>query len=206
MKSEYDNLYKKYDKAIVRSFKNYDEILEKVSDILKNKGEILDFGAGTGELALKICRKNNNAKITGIDASKKMIEIANEKIKKNGFQKKVRFVCADKISGNKKYDAIASTFVLYLIDREKMMGAFSMHLKKNGVLVLTDLVFQNPWEEFVAYCVRIFQKTHFLPVANFCRKEYLNKLIEKEGFNQVNFEKVGHFFTLPVYLITAVKK
>ena len=101
MKSQYNELHKKYDKAIVRSFSNYDEILEKVADILTNIENILDFVAGTGELVLKLCKKNNKARITAIDASKNMISLAKEKINANSFQKRVRFDCADKIEGKR---------------------------------------------------------------------------------------------------------
>lgn len=78
--------------------------------------------------------------------------------------------------------------------------------QKNGILVVTDLLFENTLQSIIAWWVGFFQKTHSLPVANFCHKQELKELLEQAGFHKIKFKKTDSFFTLPVYLITAIKK
>ena len=83
-------------------------ILKQFNIKKKNKPftnlEILDIGCGGGLLTEPMCRLGG--KLTGIDASKKNIEIAKIHAKKNNL--KINYVCSspENFYSNKKYDVI----------------------------------------------------------------------------------------------------
>jgi demethylmenaquinone methyltransferase/2-methoxy-6-polyprenyl-1,4-benzoquinol methylase len=56
--------------------------------------DILDVATGTGDLAIA-AMKLNPAKITGIDISRKMLEIGKEKVEKKGFAGKIELIWGD---------------------------------------------------------------------------------------------------------------
>lgn len=202
----YNALAGKYDRVIRKNFRDYESILEVIADVLNNHKRILDFGAGTGDLTVKICQKNKKAKVTAIDESQKMLQIAREKIKRNNFKNRVKLIRADSIHGTKRYDAITSTFTIYLLDRKQIISDFSKSLERGGLLVLTDICVKTSWERLNANFLRAAQVLSFLPVANFWAPEKMNKLLEKNGFHKINLIKASRFWGLPVYLITAIKR
>lgn len=61
---------------------------------LKNNPAILDVATGTGDLAIAAI-KLNPSKITGIDISKKMLEIGRIKIKQKGLSGRIELILGD---------------------------------------------------------------------------------------------------------------
>ena len=73
---------------------------------------ILDVATGTGDLAIELSRLNPK-KIVGIDISKKMLEIAEEKVKKKHLDQIISFRLSDaeKIPfSNNSFDAVTVAF------------------------------------------------------------------------------------------------
>ena len=64
-----------------------------ISESYKNP-HILDVATGTGDLAIAAIRLNP-IKITGIDISRKMLEIGREKVEKKGFAGKIELMSGD---------------------------------------------------------------------------------------------------------------
>jgi len=58
-------------------------------------GKILDVATGTGDFAIMAARKFPGAKITGIDLSDRMLEIANTKTRSKKFQQQMEFIKGD---------------------------------------------------------------------------------------------------------------
>ena len=71
---------------------------------------ILDVATGTGDLAIA-AMKLNPAKITGIDISRKMLEIGKEKIKKRGFSGTIDLIQGD----SEKIPFINNTFDVAMV-------------------------------------------------------------------------------------------
>ena len=59
-----------------------------------NSPYILDVATGTGDLAIA-AMKLNPSKISGIDISKKMLEIGSRKVKQNGYSEKIELIYGD---------------------------------------------------------------------------------------------------------------
>src|SRR5665647_1154679 len=71
---------------------------------------ILDVATGTGDLAIA-AMKLNPSKITGIDISRKMLEIGKEKIKKRGFSGTIDLIQGD----SEKIPFINNTFDVAMV-------------------------------------------------------------------------------------------
>lgn len=136
------NVYKVYNK-IARWFSEdrYTGLMEKsylnnLIGYLPAGGTVLDLGCGTGKPVFEYLL-SRNLKVTGVDASNGMLEIA-----------KANFPSADLIlmdmrslNLRKKFDAIIawhSFFHLPAADQPAMFALFEEHLNPNGILLFTS--------------------------------------------------------------------
>lgn len=115
--------------------------LNFVKDILINKSElkindkVLDIGCGTG-IITGLIFDITKTKVTGIDLSDKMIEIAKNKYKNN---KEIEFINEDfyNFKGNEKVDEII-IFNAYphFLDLKRLKEAFKNNLKSKGKVLI----------------------------------------------------------------------
>jgi len=134
----YDKLAQEYHKKRITD-RDFNELLEIPITLdflgeLKNQ-KILDTGCGTGILS-KIL-SDNGAKVTGIDISEKMIDIAKDYCKGLGIKFDVGSV-DDLPYDNSSFDKIVSSLVIhYFEDADKVFKEFNRVLKKGGILVFS---------------------------------------------------------------------
>lgn len=106
--------------------------------------KILDFGCGDGVYVQEFLNRGA-LEVSGIDESKKMIEIAN---KKYSLLKGVKFQVADGNHlpfGSEIFDIVFANFVLHhFIDTLKPFGEIYRVLKKNNYLIATINVYDIP--------------------------------------------------------------
>ena len=118
---------------IINSFKlanNKDKPLEKV--------KILDIGCGGGLLSEPMCRLG--AKVSGIDASEKNINIAKLHAKKNNL--KIDYVCAspENFKTESNFDVILNMEIIeHVEDIDFFLNSCSKLLKKNGIMFIATL-------------------------------------------------------------------
>ena len=122
----------------------------------KSVRTILDLGCGTGGHAMNLAEKG--CKVTGVDLSRKMLEIGERKAKKRKLD--IKFIGGDirNIQLNRKFDAVISMFAVisYQITNEDLMSVFktaSRHLKKNGLFIFDvwfgpAVLIQKPSDRF----------------------------------------------------------
>ncbi len=99
---------------------------------------ILDIGCGGGLLSEPMCRLG--AKVVGIDASKKNIEIAKFHAKKNNL--KINYICSspEVLKINKKFDVILNMEIVeHVEDVNFFIKKSSELLKKNGLMFVATL-------------------------------------------------------------------
>ena len=99
---------------------------------------ILDIGCGGGLLSEPMCRLGAN--VTGIDASKKNIEIAKFHSKKNKL--KINYICAspETLKTKKKFDVILNMEIVeHVEDIDFFIKESSNLLKKNGLMFVATL-------------------------------------------------------------------
>ena len=103
-----------------------------------SKLEILDIGCGGGLLTEPMYRLGG--KLTGVDASKKNINIAKIHAKKNKL--KINYICSspEKLKSSKKYDVILNMEIVeHVRDLNFFIKSSSHLLKKNGVMFIATI-------------------------------------------------------------------
>ena len=105
---------------------------------LFKKFKLLDIGCGGGLLSEPMCRLG--AKVTGIDASQKSIEIAKLHAKKNNLKITYIVNSPEKFSTNDKFDIILNMEVVeHVADLNLFIKGCSKLLKKNGIMFVATL-------------------------------------------------------------------
>lgn len=133
--NSYDNIAKGFAK-MRDSFNTEQKYLDMLINMIPEASHILDIGCGSGfPIADYLTGKNFH--VTGIDASKKLLDIAKKKCPKmsalHGDIRTVKF--------NQTVDAIVEWWCLFHIsksDHELMISRFSQWLKPGGILEFTS--------------------------------------------------------------------
>jgi tRNA (cmo5U34)-methyltransferase len=139
--SEYDSQRRK----LIPCFNDFYSVAVSLVKANNNKPDILDIGAGTGLLSSFIMDKLPNTKLTLIDISEKMIEIAKKRHKDKSA---VTYIIDDytKYNFDRTYDVVVSSLSIHhLADnqkRELYANIFSI-LNPNGIFINADQVLGN---------------------------------------------------------------
>ncbi len=130
-----------YDKrlAYLDSFEQF-QFLPNLGDV-KNK-KILDVGAGTGRLSLRL--KEKGADVTAIDVSSEILKILNKK------NKNILTIVANADSlpfPNNSFDIITAAFlIVHLKNLKHFFGESYRVLKPGGILAITNINQKHPPE------------------------------------------------------------
>ncbi|MFL2895159.1 MAG: bifunctional 2-polyprenyl-6-hydroxyphenol methylase/3-demethylubiquinol 3-O-methyltransferase UbiG [Candidatus Pelagibacter sp.] len=117
---------------IINSFK-----LKKQEKPLKNL-KILDIGCGGGLLSEPMCRLG--ADVTGIDASKKNIQIAKLHAKKSNLKIKYISTSPENFKTNIKFDVILNMEIIeHVEDVSFFLKSCSSLLKKRGIMFIATI-------------------------------------------------------------------
>lgn len=156
----FDSWAANYDRSLHRDqsadsypFAGYDEVVAAVVALaqIKPEHEVLDIGAGTGNLTAKLV--DQAGEVWGTDFSEKMLIKAREKVPQAHF---VRWDMQDSWPPElpAQFDRIVSTYALHHLDDEaKVLFLTSLATQRrrpNGRLVIGDIAF--PDEEAQAAC------------------------------------------------------
>ncbi|WP_261080452.1 class I SAM-dependent methyltransferase [Streptococcus mitis] len=113
------------------------QAVEKQIDLLSDK-EILDFGGGTGLLALPLAKQAKF--VTLVDISEKMLEQARLKAEQQGI-KNIQLLEQDLLGTplKQEFELIVVCRVLHhMPDLDAALSLFHQHLKEDGQLLLAD--------------------------------------------------------------------
>lgn len=113
------------------------QAVEKQIALLSDK-EILDFGGGTGLLALPLAKQTQF--VTLVDISEKMLEQARLKAEQQDI-KNIQFLEQDLLKNplEQEFDLIVVCRVLHhMPDLDEALSLFHQHLKEDGQLLLAD--------------------------------------------------------------------
>ena len=156
--------------------------------------EILDIGCGGGILAEELSKKGAN--VTGIDASKKTIEIAKQHSQENDL--KINYECStleDHLKkSKKKYDSIICfELIEHVPDQLKLINDISKVSKKGSKLFLSTInrnivsfLFAKVIAEYILKIVP--QGTH--QYEKFIKPSELNKILEKSNYKTIDIKGV----------------
>lgn len=140
---------------------------------------VLDMCTGTGSNAIAIARTKGNVRVTGIDISQAMLQIATDKLVKKGLSN-VKFIQMDAAKlhfANEEFDVVLISLVLHEISQElagQLLSEAKRVLKSNGKLIVLE------WEEPISR----LKKIAFYPI----------KKSEPKGFEDFLKYDMHHYF------------
>lgn len=156
--STYDETVAGGDAEYKEVFKHYDLILQTIAD--RAYGHVIEFGIGTGNLTKKLLA--NRLDVTGIEPSKKMREIALQKLP-NANIAKGNFLNFPPIS--EKVDTIVSSYAFHHLtddEKEQAIRLYATLLNKGGKIVFGDTFFKDKQVREQAYKHAKKQQKHRL--------------------------------------------
>ena len=186
---------------------------------IKENDNILDVATGTGDVAFTI-RKNYNVSITGLDLSKKMLDIAEKKARKLDFRD-ITFIEGDAEEipfDDNTFDILVISYGLRnLSDYNKGIAEFRRVLKKDGELGILE--FFEPKSSFVSKVFKFYfnkilpriasffsnsKAYRYLPesVQNFKSHKELEQNLKDAGFKNISI----HNLTFGITSIINAKK
>jgi putative AdoMet-dependent methyltransferase len=197
----YDDTISGSDKEYRAVFERYEEILEEVAK--EAKGNVLEFGVGTGNLSKKIIDKGE--KLIGVEPSVAMREVVKEKypsiqVLDGDFLKFPTFT--------ETIDSIVSTYAFHhLTDLEKgeAIEKYASILPSHGKIIFADTIFET--EKVKVETIEDAIKKRYYRLADDLKREYyttidiLNQILYRNAFD-VTFEKMNDF----VWLFVATKQ
>jgi ubiquinone/menaquinone biosynthesis C-methylase UbiE len=106
------------------------------------EGRVLDVGTGTGLLALEFAKSIPGVKVTGLDLSDTVLELAREKLQKSDTPLKVSFEKGDAEDiplEDDTFDLVVSSNTLHLIKNPiRMFDEIHRVLKPEGRFIVSD--------------------------------------------------------------------
>lgn len=140
-----------------------DVFLKKVS--LKKKAKVLDVGCGVGHTCGHLAQVYEDASITGVDISLDAIKNA-----KSNYED-ISFITADACDLPFKDDSfdlvICESVLIFIKDKEKALKEMIRVLKKDGYLLLNELVLINKNLEVKKYFAKQEMKAYIEEVQDF---------------------------------------
>jgi ubiquinone/menaquinone biosynthesis C-methylase UbiE len=106
-------------------------------------GAMLDIGTGPGHIPLLVCARVPGCRVTGVDLSRHMLELATRRLSGSAFAERTLFRCADAKAlpfFDGAFDAVFSNTILHHIpDPRTLLSEARRVLKPGGTLLIRDL-------------------------------------------------------------------
>ena len=194
----WDMISNDFDKQTKRFEQMYIKTVENAKKYLNSSAIVLDYGCGTGTVAIKIA--DNVKKIHGIDISSKMIDAAKRKASERKIEN-IDFAQAtifDERYKRESFDVILACNVLHCLeDAQKAMNRMNELLKPGG-LVISVTPCSGEKKSLINFLLILLIKTGILPYVRFFKISELEDSIANGNFQIVETEslhtKEKHYF------------
>lgn len=173
-----------YDLIDIVYFRDYETSPRKVVfESIGNKEKVLDLCTGTATNALKIAKSKPLSEVIGIDLSKDMLKVAQDKVERSKVPNiKLYHMDATHVRFQDKFfDKILLSLVLHEVEEnlaEKILAEAKRVLKDDGEIIVTE------WEKSRIF----FRRAVFLPIETLEPKPF-KSFIEKDLYSY--FERYG---------------
>ncbi|MBQ4848432.1 MerR family transcriptional regulator [Pseudoalteromonas sp. MMG005] len=188
-----------------------DDTKHALSLIPTAPSSILEIGCGKG-LATNVLAKCSQAQITAIDNEQLALDQLAKRFEEKGLAARLEVCCTNMAElpySNESYDLIWSEGSAYIIGIEKALMLWKPILKKQGYLMMSDLVWKtnSPSEQAIEFWrheypdiqtvqtrIKQIEKTGYQVIANFSQSKsawlnYYNPL--RERLNELESEMVN---------------
>jgi len=114
-KTEFMSLPFYVDPAVLIPRPETEILVESVINWISNtkRTHILDIGCGSGAIAVSLAKHTENAKITAVDVSENILNVAKKNAEKNSVSEKIDFICSD-VKKNNFVESIGEKFDIVL--------------------------------------------------------------------------------------------
>lgn len=164
IQNKFDEISKKYDsqrKILIPCFDEFYGISAAIADVKTNTPRILDIGAGTGLLSAFLLDRYPEARITLIDISEKMLEVARKRFEGND---NITYIADDytKLDISEKFDLVVSALSIHHLedsDKKELFKKCYLVLKPDGILInadqfigetpYIDSLYKKRWKEII---------------------------------------------------------
>jgi len=119
--------------------------MARMCEIEKCK-KVLDIGSGKGITACYLAEKYE-CEVVGVDLSERMVEYANEMVKKKGLDDRVSFRRVDAHNlpfEDVSFDIVLAECTTVLLDKEKAFSEFIRITKQDGYIGDLEMTWQKP--------------------------------------------------------------
>jgi ubiquinone/menaquinone biosynthesis C-methylase UbiE len=206
--NNYDRMGKWYDVIAGRSEKQLRRT--GLCQLNAMPGEtILEIGFGTGQSLVEIAEAvGNNGKVYGIDISRRMLEIAKQRVASAGYGGRIELQCMDASIlpyAEGTFDALFMSFVLEVFEPSEI-GLFLQNCRK---VIKTDgriCIVAMSSEGKHGIMMKLYKWAHArFPNTVDCRPIDAGELMRAAGFDQVE-DIVTSFWGLSVEIVRSLKR
>ena len=185
----WDLIAPKYAASPIADIAAYQKKIEKLKSYLSLDDDVLDIGCGTGTQCDDIA--NNVKHVTGIDISKKLLDIAEmRKIERQITN--VEYVQAtvfDERFESCSFNVIMSFYVLHFCeDIDEVVRRIYFILKPGGTFVLEASCLGEK-NRITGKLIRLAGKFGFLPLINLLSTQQIEQALELNGFSVIEKTK-----------------
>lgn len=148
-------------------------------------GQLLDVAIGTADLTIELLRQGKAEHVTGIDLSRNMMAIGQEKVAKVGYQSKVTFdygSAQEMPYADETFDAVTCAYgVRNFANMDEGLKEMYRVLRQDGELMILE--FSYPTNPFIRWAYDLYF-SHILPfVGNLFSRDkgaysYLNRSVK----------------------------
>lgn len=169
--------------------------LEAIIQLIDKDNSIIDIGTDHAYLPIEIFKRRISSKVIGTDISLISCQNAQKNIIKNGLTNKIQIINSDGFKNiTEKYDigiiaGLGTKTILKILDDKHLPKKLIIASQNDYYFLRKELnkKFYHLIKEVV-----IFDKKYY-PIMKFCKKDYLEKLSEKELLfgksNNLNYYK-----------------
>lgn len=187
--------------------KNWEETdnkaLENTKKHLKNSDIIIDYGCGSGILAIRLARFVKE--IHALDISSKMIESGKQRAKGNNIEN-ISFAQTtifDEKYKRESFDVVLAFNILHLLEDSPKAVQRINELLKPGGLFISETASLGEAKSFLNFIMSIIIKMRILPEVNKLKFADLEDMITKQGFQIIETEVLGE--GISTYFVVAKK-
>ena len=165
---------------------------------IKETEKILNVACGFGTESFAFYENFKPKELIGIDVAKVHTDMANMKAKKLGVDKNVKFIHGDAVRLDFPPESFSHILGIegpaHFNTREEFFRSANRVLKKDGELILTDIIQGDGFEKrniIQNFAFLLAQKGWVTPKENQVNDETYKKQLENAGFKILVFNKIG---------------
>ncbi len=192
----WDKNAERYAKRQISDEEAYQKKLQVSREYFQPEMEVLEFGCGTGSIAIEQAAFVKN--IHAIDISSKMLEIAAKKVKEKGIQN-IKFEQAgiDELKcADNSLDAVMGFSILHLLEnKEETITKVYKMLKPSGVFI-TSTVCLGDAKKWMQAIAALGKKLGLLPNVKVFTVKNLQDCLKNTGFGMEHQWQPGNGLTV----------